>query len=47
VDTHSSLVVLAAELQAKQTLVGSIEERIMAQHRGNEASKWLEGALRL
>src|SRR6266498_2470805 len=42
VDAHTSLVVLAAELQAMQTLVGSLEKRIMAQHRGNEASKRLE-----
>src|ERR1700688_1745076 len=42
VDAHKSLVVLAAELQAMQTLIGSIEKRIMAQHRANEASKRLE-----
>ena len=36
-DAHASLVVLAAE----QTLIGSIEKRIMTQHRGNEASKQL------
>ena len=41
VDAHASLVVLAAELQAMQTLIGSIEKRIMAQHRSNEASKRL------
>src|SRR5437660_2508235 len=33
-DAHASLVVLAAELQAMQTLIGSIEKRITAQHRG-------------
>ncbi|HMI14165.1 MAG TPA: IS110 family transposase [Bradyrhizobium sp.] len=38
-DAHASLVVLAAELQAVQTLIGSIEKRITVQHRGNEASK--------
>ena len=42
VDAHTSLVVLAAELQAMQTLIGSIEKRIMVQHRTNEASKRLE-----
>ena len=42
VDAHASLVVLAAELQAMQTMIGSIEKRIMAQHRSNEASKRLE-----
>ena len=36
-----SLVVLAAQLQALQTLIGSIENRIVAQHRANEASKRL------
>ena len=41
-DAHASLVVLAAELQAMQTLIGSIEKRIMAQHRKNEASRRLE-----
>ena len=42
VDAHASLVVLAAELQAMQTLIGSIEKRIMVQHRLSEASKPLE-----
>src|ERR1700681_1022053 len=41
-DAHASLVVLAAELQAMQTLVGSLEKRIMARHRTNEASRRLE-----
>jgi hypothetical protein len=40
-DAHASLVVLAAELQAMQTLIGLIEKRIMTQHRGDEASKRL------
>ena len=39
---HTSLVVLAAELQAMQTLIGSIEKRIMVQHRLSEASKRLK-----
>jgi transposase len=42
VDAHASLVVLAAELQAMQTLIGSLEKRIMAQHRKNEASRRLQ-----
>jgi transposase len=42
VDAHTSLVVLAAELQAMQTMIGSIEKRIMVQHRSNEASQRLE-----
>ena len=36
-----SLVVLAAGLQALQTMIGSIERRIIAQHRSDEASKRL------
>src|ERR1700694_229680 len=42
VDARASLVVLAAQLQAVQSLIGSIEKRIGAQHRSNEASKRLE-----
>jgi transposase len=42
VDAHASLVVLAAELQAVQTMIGSIEKRIMAQYRSSEASRRLE-----
>ena len=41
VDAHASLVVLAAGLRALQTMIGSIEKRIVAQHRSNEASKRL------
>src|SRR6476646_1472918 len=41
VDARASLIVLAAQLQALQTLIGSIEKRIVAQHRANEASKRL------
>ena len=42
VDAHTSLVVLAAELQAMQTMIRSIEKRIMAQHRSSKASQRLE-----
>jgi transposase len=42
IDARACLVVLAAELQAMQTLVGSLEKRIMARHRVNEASRRLE-----
>jgi transposase len=42
VDARASLVVLAAELQAMQTLIGSLEKRIMAQHRKSEASRRLQ-----
>jgi transposase len=41
VDAHASLVVLAAGVQAVQTMIGSIEKRIVAQHRSDEASKRL------
>ena len=40
-DAHASLVVLAAELRAMQTLIGLIEKRIMTQHRSSEASRRL------
>src|SRR5438128_138417 len=42
VDARASLIVLAAQLQALQTLIGSIEKRLVVQHRANEASKRLE-----
>jgi transposase len=41
VDARASLIVLAAQLQALQTLIGSIEKRIIALHRSSEASKRL------
>ena len=40
-DAHAILIVLAAELQAMQTLIASIEKRIIAHHRPDEASKRL------
>jgi transposase len=42
IDARASLMLLAAQLQALQTLIGMIEKRIMAQHRSNETSKRLE-----
>ena len=42
VDAHASLIVLSAQLQAVQTMIGSIEKRIVGQHRSNEESKRLE-----
>ena len=42
IDARASVIVLAAQLQAVQTLIGSIEKRIKAQHRSNQASKRLE-----
>ena len=41
-DAHASLTVLATQLQAVQTMTGSLEKRIVAQHRSNEASRRLE-----
>jgi len=41
VDAHASLVVLTAGLHAVQTMIGSIEKRIIVEHRSNEASKRL------
>jgi len=41
VDAHASLVVLAAGLHAVQTMIGSIDRRIIVEHRSNEASKRL------
>jgi len=40
-EAHASLMVLAAELQAMRTLIASIEKRIIAHHRLDEASKRL------
>jgi transposase len=42
IDARASLIVLAAQLEALQTMIGSIEKRIMAQHRSDEASRRLE-----
>lgn len=42
VDARASLVVLAAQLQAMQTMIGAIEKRLMAQHRSSQASKRLQ-----
>jgi transposase len=42
VEANATLIVLAAQLQAVQTMIGSIEKRIMAQHRASEKSRRLE-----
>jgi transposase len=42
IDARASLIVLAAQLQALHTMIGSIERRLIVQHRANEASKRLE-----
>jgi transposase len=39
IDARASLIVLAAQLQALQTMIGSIEKRIIVQHRASEESK--------
>src|SRR5437899_11911115 len=39
VDARASLTVLAAQLQALQTLTGSIEQRLVVQCRATEGSK--------
>src|SRR6476660_3454111 len=41
VDAHARLVVLAAGLHAVQTMIGSIDKRVMIEHRSDEASKRL------
>jgi transposase len=43
VDARASLIVLAAQLQALQTMIGSIEKRIITQHRASEESKRVAG----
>jgi transposase len=42
IDARASLIVLAAQLQALHTIIGSIEKRLVVQHRANEASKRLQ-----
>ena len=39
VDLHASLVVLAAGLQAIQTMIGSIDKRIIVQHRSERGEQ--------
>jgi transposase len=42
VDARASLIVLAAQLEAMQTMIGSLERRIVARHRANPDSKRLQ-----
>src|SRR3984893_9876876 len=42
IDARASVIVLAAQLEALRTLVGSIEKRIKMQHRSNETSQRVE-----
>ena len=39
---RASVIVLAAQLEAMRTLIGSIEKRIKTQHRSNEVSQGVE-----
>lgn len=41
-DARASLIVLAAQLQALQTMIGAIEKRIVVQHRANKESRRLQ-----
>jgi transposase len=41
-DARACVIVLAAQLDAVQTVLGSLDKRIMKQHRANEASRRLE-----
>ena len=41
INARISLVVLAAQLQALQRLIGTLEKRIMAQHRASQESRRL------
>ena len=42
IDARASVIVLAAQLEALQTLIGAIEKRIKMQHRSSEASQRVE-----
>jgi transposase len=42
VDARASLMALAAQLQALQTMIGALEKRLMAQHRSSQDSKRLQ-----
>ena len=42
IDARASVIVLAAQLEAVQTVIGAIEKRIKMQHRSNEASRRVE-----
>ena len=42
IDARASVIVLAAQLDAMQTVIAAIEKRIKMQHRSNEASQRVE-----
>ena len=41
-DARATLMVLAAQLQACQTLIGTLEKRIISQHKSNDRSRRLQ-----
>jgi len=42
IDARASVIILAAQLEATQTVIGAIEKRIKMQHRSNAASQRVE-----
>src|SRR5450631_3581676 len=42
IDARASVIVLAAQLEALESVIGAIEKRIKMQHRSNEASQRVE-----
>src|SRR5271155_3796773 len=42
IDARASVIALATQLEALQTVIGALEKRIKSQHRANEASRRLE-----
>ena len=42
IDARASVIVLAAQLEALQTMLGPLDKRIKMQHRANDTSKRLE-----
>src|SRR6195256_5665859 len=42
IDARASVIILAAQLEATQTVIGAIKKRIKMQHRSNEASQRVE-----
>ena len=47
IDARASQIVLAAQLQALHTMIGTSEKRLIVQHRANEASKRLQSIHRI
>ena len=42
IDARASVIVLAAQLEALESVIGAIEKRIKMQHRSSEASQRVE-----